>query len=578
MSESALHNPGSQAPTTSVMRYTSLALTGQAYRLGLLLAFVLGVFVRLFPVLTSDFPLNDGGLFFMMSEDLKRTEYALPEYTTYNDAQVPYAYSPLSFYLAAALSDVTSVDLLVIVRVLPAVLSCLTLAAFSLLARELLVTNFQVLLAVFAFAFIPHSFEWLIMGGGLTRALGLLFMLLTIRHAVLLYATGAKRHIGWTALWGGLTVLSHPGMAWVTVISSGVVFLFLGRNRRALMHSVLVVAGVGAFVLPWAYVVIEKHGITAFESATRTSSFFPLWAATLFNLVSLSGETVIQILLVTGYLGIFVCIAEKQYMLPIWLGSMLLLNPRSAPTDASILQALFVAIGIDRIILPAFTSLRVQVLVGRAGHARFNSSRLAHAILVLLLIYAFSTAVSSVNPRLQKGSALRPISDGDRNAMLWIAQAKHGTITPDSRFLLLTSADFWQIDAVLEWFPSLTGHKSITTVQGQEWLSGDRFVDLQKHYNVSRACAPIGLMCLEKWARASGFEFSHIYISKSPHGSSEPEKYFQSLEAELRVSPSYKLIFENVDVSIFAALSTSRQRISLVPGADDRVVRTSFHS
>jgi len=57
--------------------------------------------VRLAITLRSDFPLNDGGLFFSMARDLKRAHYALPGEKSYNGADLPFAYPPLGIYLAA---------------------------------------------------------------------------------------------------------------------------------------------------------------------------------------------------------------------------------------------------------------------------------------------------------------------------------------------------------------------------------------------------------------------------------------------------------------------------------------------
>ncbi len=44
----------------------------------LLLALLFGTFVRVMPVLQAGFPLNDGGLFYTMTSDLQKADYALP--------------------------------------------------------------------------------------------------------------------------------------------------------------------------------------------------------------------------------------------------------------------------------------------------------------------------------------------------------------------------------------------------------------------------------------------------------------------------------------------------------------------
>ena len=46
-------------------------------------AIALGCAIRARPVLLTDFPLNDGGLFFQMTQELQRAHYRLPAFTSY---------------------------------------------------------------------------------------------------------------------------------------------------------------------------------------------------------------------------------------------------------------------------------------------------------------------------------------------------------------------------------------------------------------------------------------------------------------------------------------------------------------
>ncbi|HZW02660.1 MAG TPA: hypothetical protein VFF68_01935, partial [Anaerolineaceae bacterium] len=62
-------------------------------------AVAFGVLVRLLPVLSSPFPLNDGGLFYRMAADIAQAGFRLPEFTSYNHAGIPFAYPPLGLYL-----------------------------------------------------------------------------------------------------------------------------------------------------------------------------------------------------------------------------------------------------------------------------------------------------------------------------------------------------------------------------------------------------------------------------------------------------------------------------------------------
>ncbi|RPH58889.1 MAG: hypothetical protein EHM81_09165, partial [Chloroflexi bacterium] len=155
----------------------------------LLFAALFGFYVRLANVLPSDFPINDGGLFYSMTRDLQVNGYRLPAFTSYNAAGIPFAYPPLPFYLAGFLSQLFKWDLLDIFRILPAIISMAALPGLYWLAKDLLKSEPQAALACLVFALTPGAFSWLIMGGGLTRGLGLAFALRTLHQAYLLYQT-----------------------------------------------------------------------------------------------------------------------------------------------------------------------------------------------------------------------------------------------------------------------------------------------------------------------------------------------------------------------------------------------------
>ncbi len=116
-------------------------------------------------MLQSDLPLNDGGMFYVMTQNLIANGFHLPATTSYNHLNLPFAYPPLAFYLAGLLVKLTSWDLLDIIRILPAIFTILSIPAFFMLVRALVSNKFQVIFATMMFAFIPASFDWLIMGG-----------------------------------------------------------------------------------------------------------------------------------------------------------------------------------------------------------------------------------------------------------------------------------------------------------------------------------------------------------------------------------------------------------------------------
>ena len=164
-------------------------------RYGIAVAAVLGIafVVRAAFVLGSDFPLNDGGMFLQMTRDLQGSGYALPAYTSYNGGAVPFAYPPLGFYLAAIIDAVTPLSLAGVFRFLPLIASFAAVAAFLFMARTLLPTRTHVITALVAFATLPATFQWMLMGGGVTRAPGFVFALLAVTFAYRAFERGSRR-------------------------------------------------------------------------------------------------------------------------------------------------------------------------------------------------------------------------------------------------------------------------------------------------------------------------------------------------------------------------------------------------
>ncbi len=119
------------------------------------------------------------------------------------------------------LSSVCGIDLLDVFRFLPLIVSTLTIPVVYLVARELLPSRFQALLATWAFALLPRAFDWSIAGGGVTRSLGMLLAVLAILEGVRFYRTGRapsrRRDGGLRRAWRRSAIpgsRSSPGSAW----------------------------------------------------------------------------------------------------------------------------------------------------------------------------------------------------------------------------------------------------------------------------------------------------------------------------------------------------------------------------
>ncbi len=119
-----------------------------------------------------------------------------------------------------------------VVQFLPLVVTCATLVAFLLLARDMLSDRIAVVAALASFALVPRSFIWLVMGGGLTRSFGFLFTILALQQAHRFFTRQQCGLRSRPACFTGLTPMSHLGTAPFLAVSLVIFFLAYGRHRR----------------------------------------------------------------------------------------------------------------------------------------------------------------------------------------------------------------------------------------------------------------------------------------------------------------------------------------------------------
>ncbi|HET6777252.1 MAG TPA: hypothetical protein VFH26_00005, partial [Gemmatimonadales bacterium] len=505
----ARHSP----PAVVVLAAERTGLQDRGYRFALGLAVALGITVRAFHVLSYDFPLNDGGLFFAMVRDLQAANYHLPAFTSYNVAAIPFGYSPLGFYLAGLLDDLLPLTLLDVFRWLPLTVTGLIVVAFAWLARGLLASRTAVVVAVVAFGLLPRSFIWMLMGGGLTRSLGFLFALVTLR---LLYAFYTERHWKYVPLisvGAGLTLLSHLGTAPFTAFSALLFLLAYGRHRRALIGSVIAAGGAALVSAPWWYSVVQMHGIEPFLAAGATggSIFGALRLQDMVHTLAVFGvgtaESVLAVIGMLGVLGFLLALSRGDWLLPAWWISIVLLDARQGSTFSMVPVALLAGIGVTHLLLPALRRIPVPTLRRTPGRAAWP------APLLLGLILVFATASAFVrNPAKPGGlTDMGSLSSEERAAMSWVERET----SPDARFLIVSGTP-WEIDRTSEWLPVLANRKSVATVQGYEWRPIGEFARKKREYVDLQGCAGWTSQCIRDWARSTGLTFTHVYIPKSP--------------------------------------------------------------
>lgn len=571
-----------------------------------LCALLAGSLIRLRFVLQHPFPLNDGGLFYQMTQELQRARYALPHSTAYNQAGIPFAYPPLGFYLAGLLDDLGPWSLLDVFRWLPLALNIATIAAFYPLARALLPSRAASAAALTAFALLPGSYAWQIMGGGVTRALGFLFATLAVHRAYLLYTEPDRRQIPLAVLCAAGAVLSHLAMAQAAAAGIALLFLARGRSRAGLQRSLLVAVGTLALTSPWWGTVIARHGLAPFAAASGSPES-PTVGLAFLSLLLLTDEPYFPLLAGLALLGVMACLGRRRYLLPAWLAALYILDPRTARTTATLPLALLAGSGLATFLLPALQqSVRERgagrhaqergrppqraprsqevsaisagsalELAGRPhsncqvapagtitgenadcdhgsritdhslGSGDASQERAARPLQLALVIYMLLYALLRTQTGVQ--AVLVALAPEERQAMQWVAQHTPAAST----FLVVTGDGLWGGDRSSEWFPVLAERVSVATVQGREWLPG--FMDRASGYTKLQACADGDVDALEEWAREEGLSHTHLYIPKrEPVGRSGGQPCCQGLRASLGYSGRYAVVYDGPGATVYA--------------------------
>lgn len=525
-------------------------LSPRAFRYGLLGLLALGMTVRSMIVFAGDFPLNDGGMFYAMARDLQANGYAMPAFTSYNEAGIPFAYPPLGLYAATLLTDGTPMSLLTTFQVLPLLMSAATILAFLALARALLTTRLAVLTAVAIFAFVPRSFLWMIMGGGVTRSLGFFCALVALHCILQMYTARSHRALAGAALFSALTVMSHLEMAWFVLISAAVMFVAYGRDAWGVRASAIVAVATVVLAAPWWATVLAHHGPSPFIAASRTNTGH-LSAFVDFLSFDFSAEPLFPLFGALALVGAVACIAARRYFIPLWLLAIFIADPRAFGTVSTVQIALLGAIATTEVILPLARAPRPLPLTPLGGEPEPSHGAPAWLIgtaVACAIAYAALAAVVA-SPRI-----LTAITPDERAAMAWVAEH-----TPeDARFLVVTG-DRWAVDRTSEWFPVLASRPSVATVQGTEWLPDGAYADQLLAYREAQRCATLGDGdCLQAWSLEHAVDFDYVFIPRHAPGLEtmvlDEEECCFALRSALSADSRYALVYDDDAATIYRRL------------------------
>ena len=503
-----------------------------------------GALVRLLAVVAGEFSPNDGGLFCRMTEDLVAGGFRMPLTTTYNGGGIPFGYPPLGFYLLGGLHTATGIRIIELMSWLPALFSVLTIPALHLLARRLLQRTDDAALATLVFALIPRSHEWILMGGGITRAPGLLFSILALAQVMRLQDRPTWGRASVLGLLIGLVALSHLEMAWFTVFNLFLLVAFRGRTAPVVAR-VAVALGLGVLLAStWWIPLLAGHGIAPLLQAAMSGQHTSTSTAAI--LTNFTGEPFQGVFLVLGVLAAIRNLRRGDLLLPTWLVLIVLLDPRAAGTDGSIPIGMLVAIAVTQITLPSLTAparVRESTSDHPSVHHLESDPHQRGLPLAVTVVACYGVCVCVLAPFLP-GSSLRvSLRPGETEAANWI----NANLPGGNSFLIVSGRSAWEADPLSEWFPALTDQVSLATPQGKEWVGGLR--EAGERHRALQQCAERGWECFEEWLARGEVRFDYLLVARYPAGSAIQTV---ALQEGIGRSDEYAVVYSNADTVIYS--------------------------
>jgi len=542
----SLSRGGTMINTISFKEYR-LKATKREELFFLFVIIIIAATIRLFFVLRHDFPINDGGFFYHMIVELQKNHYILPIYTSYNQMDIPFAYPPLSLYITTGLADILKIDLFDLFRFLPLLVNLASIPAFYILSRRMLGRPYMVIFSTLAFALLPPSYKWQIMGGGVTRSWGLLFLILAWAMAIHLKNERFSVNLILCSLLLGLTGLCHLEIYLLTSVFILITMTYQQGIIRGGIFFILCFVGSLILMLPYLITIASHHGIEPFIAALASGEFDFARSVGTFLLSNITYENLFTPFLVIAFLSLGWCLNHRLYLLPLYTIIIVFVNARSLERNLMLPMSMLIGIGIEVFVLPLFTRTTESGDIHHPPekHTSQGINLMGMFFISFILLRSILTATLFLN---LPDNGIGSLSQEDRMAMSWVSE----NTDDGSKFILLTNSPTWSSDYVSEWFPALGQRKSLFTVQGSEWLMGNRFEIQKDSYDLVSECLLKGASCLEEVVEDNLIDYNYLYLSGYLVEIPDSGGFIRfPLVNELKKTLHYELVYENPRVTIF---------------------------
>lgn len=488
-------------------------------------------------VFKSDFPINDGGFFYQIVRQIGENQFRPPIFINYNQEKIPFVYSPGAFYVTALISKVFGADVLQLFRYIPLVFSILSIPLVYLFCKKIFNTQIS-LLATLVFAFYPHSYNWLIMGGGVPRAIGFCLAMLALIFW-LKFMESNKKWIGAAGV-GCLTLAIICHLEWAFfAIMSGAVLVF--RSKKLIKFIFPYVAGVSLAIflsLPWWIRAVYLYGTGPIISFSRAGlNTGGNLGSLLLPFFVITDEFMLPVVQILAWLGVVLCLRRRSWWLPAWTALPIFLVPRTAPDQMVLPMTILAALTVDHV----FGDVLRKYLF--PSFEKSMEIKKFYAVWLLFLLVVTHIGLSNMSILHSDYAYSQSVSKEQRESFAWIKRSTD----PHARFLLITQTEKWGMDYVSEWFPVLAERKNLILPQGTEWIK-DEFNKQVELYFSAKDCQYTGIDCYENLIKAEGQDYNYVYYQKSPTGKrniSYPAGYSVS------VNSRYVKVYENKEAVIY---------------------------
>jgi hypothetical protein len=388
-------------------------------------------------------------------------------------------------------------------------------------------------LAAIVYALSSRAFVWQVMGGGITRAFGMLFLILFMWQAIQLFKEYSHKKLLLTILFGACAVLSHPQTALHAVLGGALLFFFYGRNKRGIISAVLVGAGVALLTAPWWGTVFLRYGFAPLLSAGQTSQRTLESYLTLLSFSGLGDYIFIPTLLL-ALIGIWVTVKHREFFLVTWVVLAYLIDPRGGDGIALLGESMLAGLGL----------LKLSTWISRSDSDQPEGVMMKRVSQILVFGLAFYLILAaSISDFQLINTSLKP---EDIKMIEWV----NSNVDDGKTFLLSTGREFSMSDPMQEWFPALTKQHSATTMQGLEWTLSERFFPWYDQLIGFQHCADMA--CVSQWSKNNSVDYDYLIVTiPSKEDEGEFGKSLRSLALSARNSDSLMLVNESENALVF---------------------------